>query len=71
MKRLPNDVGRYALWRASDGGRYWTGDCDTSKRRPVMTTLLENARLFPSPRAAYDAAARIRDLQSARPVRVP
>ena len=69
VRRLPVDVARYALWRASDGGRYWTGDA--VRGTPVMSTLAINAQVFPSTTAAYAAAARIKGLQSARPVRVP
>lgn len=67
-KRLPIDIGRYALWRKSEGGRYWTGEA--VRGVPVMTTLSTNAQVFPSCTAAYAAAARIKGLQCAKPVRV-
>lgn len=69
MTRLPNDVGRYALWRKAEGGRYWTGD--HVRGVPVMTTHAANARVFGSCREAYQSAANIKGLQCAKPVRVP
>lgn len=76
MSRLPSDVGRYALWRKEDGGRYWTGETveyrsrNEVQRRPLMTVLVANAATFPTCAAAYAAAANIKGLLAARPVRV-
>lgn len=68
MSRLPTSLGRWVLYRAGQGGRYWTGDCN--QRTPVMTVHLTDAQVFASPAAAYEAARRVAGLQCAKPVRL-